>query len=295
MSAGPSPTTLSASLCLTTLSEECLVISAKAQWDLLRLQLEASSSPLGLTTPLWLNNIEKPVLQTFLVMLCSELDLLHSEKRRPFLPPRKDSGIQLPDEYEETPMPRHVMTLQALMSAPPVNSMGNEASLLSGRDLCVDVSEDISLEHTRGGTQKADQLSPLSPTFGPRKGSVPVGTVQRRKSTAAPSPCLPNDRLSKKALNETGSCRSHQHYIFDQEAHGMSEQQRHTSTQRSLWEAAWLEIERNLEDWMDRFSVETGQERDIWELWRELVEMQAQKRALLDCLACSVAYGSDFA
>jgi hypothetical protein len=93
---------------------------------------------------------------------------------------------------------------------------------------------------------------------------------------------------SKGVPDETGPCRVHENCSSNREVQGMPDPQHNTSTKRLLWEAAWLEIARNLEDYIDRFSEPTWEEREIGELWRELVEMQVEKRELLDCSACKV-------
>jgi hypothetical protein len=218
MSTAPFFSTHSAPPRLVTASRAPAYLSIKSQWDLLKSHLEATSYSPDAPIPSWLNSMEKPVLSILLTKLRSELDLLHSEASRPSFPQRKDSAIQMPDD--QTRSPCRSTTSQAMTYPAPVPDRAIESLPAFQWELDEDESGHSTPNYGEGGFRLPEPLSPLSPTFGPRKGSVPIGTVARRRSGSVAFNCS----LSEDSGPVTGDMNL---------------------TKRMLWLAAWLEIERH--------------------------------------------------
>jgi hypothetical protein len=145
----------------------------------------------------------------FFAKLRSELDLLHSETKRSLLPPRKESSIDLPGDHVRTPGPHHLTRSQSMTSlGSGLDRAGGPASgFLLERN--ADRLGDSTSSHGNGELGLPGQFSPLSPTFGPRRGFVPTGAVAQRKSyvpfnqvssneTTADAPCDRAAHVSRK-------------------------------------------------------------------------------------------------
>jgi len=261
-----------------TLSLAPASLSIKCQWDLLNSHLEATPFSSGATTPSWLNSIEKPVLLTLLAKLRSELDLLRSEGIRPYLPSRKDSGIQMHDDHVATPSPCHLTTWQATTNLVTDFDRANGSFSASRRNRNADRLETKIPNNGDGGFRLPEQLSPLSPTFGPRKGSIPIGTVARRKPDSVAFNNISSDEIPDGAQDEPESYTSPKDTATN-ENHSGAVTEDINMMRRMLWVAAWLEVERHLEHWVFKFG-RVWKERGNRELWREMIKLQNEKAEL---------------
>lgn len=155
--------------------------TTEAQRELLESHIEAVSPASNSTTPILLDEMEKPSIHTAIAKMHSEVDMLHAEASCPSLPSRKDSGIELSGDDEGTPGMCDSMTPHAAAGQVPSSFSADRWQH----------KVDVSACATQNYEDYTSQLSPLSPTFGPRKGSIPTGTVTRRRSSASANSVLP--------------------------------------------------------------------------------------------------------
>ncbi|KAF2742267.1 hypothetical protein M011DRAFT_292386 [Sporormia fimetaria CBS 119925] len=108
--------------------------------------------------------------------------------------------------------------------------------------------------------------SPLTPTFGPRRFDMFTGTVARRRSLPpVDAPLMPSP-VTPVALKRS-------HYEGSK-----------SSEKRIQWEAAWVEFERNLEAYVEKFGSgldgRYGFRNENQRLWEELVDLKIEGERL---------------
>ncbi|KAF2690437.1 hypothetical protein K458DRAFT_103290 [Lentithecium fluviatile CBS 122367] len=120
------------------------------------------------------------------------------------------------------------------------------------------------------GFRLPDQLSSLSPTFGPRRGIVPVGTVERRRSGVLFNHSCPSG-TPEGTEDKVGPSGYFGDTAADVNIPRPARRSRDT-VRRVLWEAARVKIEWNFNDWVDRLGAAAGKE-GIEETWRQVVKL----------------------
>ncbi|KAF2263337.1 hypothetical protein CC78DRAFT_581621 [Lojkania enalia] len=223
-------------------------LSLKVQWALVQRFLD--EIPLSETHALsknWISTLEKNILVTALVKKRSELELLRSEAEHAEI--TSECEIEFPSYDVAFRNSNNEMTGEQISSA----SEGRNRNALH-----VDVSR------THKGVEgfpilaHRSLISPLSPTFGPRRGALLTGTVNRRRSI----PHSPIHNLRNGNNIETKSL-----VLRDWE-------------KRVLWESAWIHIEEHLEEYAGRFGViDEGREKE--NVWEELVGLRVEGSKLI--------------
>lgn len=248
--------------------------------------------------PSWLDSVDKSVILTLLAKKRSELHLLRSEAKRPGLaPPNVSDTFQFPDYdvgtrgsgYTTPSKATQVPPDSASSSRPPSRRARNNSELHNIEEGIGDALAKLNTSglHSRGhsenGFQLPGQLSPLSPTFGPRRGHVQIGTLERRRASVPA-----NVYMSQNRTPTSPACAKRPPYSASLPAgsHCLVKSS-WEAEQRILWEAAWTEIERNLEAYARRFEDGNSDldERDNDDVWRELVNLRNDKMEVLDILA----------
>jgi len=243
-------------------------VSKKAQWDIVDSKLESLSlvAPLPPAPP-FLQSIEVSVLLIRLLKLRSEVELLRSEAESSSLR-RSSSGIKFP-EYDIGTPSQSISSSPTLISSTSLNYKhtegGNSRTMLTKLKIPHSYDTNEVIEKS-----SSDMLSPLSPTFGPRKGVVLSGTVERRRSM--PCNLLTNQNKSESDVHISRLHRS-----------GHPANEIRDTEQRILWEAAWIEIEKNLDVYVDKFTQARPQNsviNTVEEVWTEIVILMDEKREL---------------
>jgi hypothetical protein len=201
----------------------------------------------------------------------AEVDILRSEAEHAETLPTCPSGIDVPFRNYNvngslpTPLTPSIKRVQR----PRPMYLQRTSSPYSRIDMSVDVCSDGNKMGYGEVEEGVDQLSPLSPTFGPRRGDYFSGTVSRRRSMPPGTPMLFSHEAPIGEVAEKRVLLS-------------------TVTERRIqWEAAWVEIERDLEAWVGRFEVGKelcGDERENGEVWEELVELRMEGECLREKL-----------
>ncbi|KAF2277387.1 uncharacterized protein EI97DRAFT_289738 [Westerdykella ornata] len=205
----------------------------------------------------WLNGINRNVLLTALAKKRAEIENLWTEANQAESSSLRHSKIEINFPNYEAGTPPFTPPPSVSTMSPP--------------------SPAITLPHDRytGSTgvgyasaEHVDRLSPLSPTFGPRRFDLFSGTVSRRRS-------LPPS--SSRAFSNSSSADNRKG--TDERKSLLKDWER-----RILWEAAWKEIERNLDRYVDRFAgTGDGKEtvrRNNEDIWEELVDLKVEAELL---------------
>ncbi|KAJ4301808.1 hypothetical protein N0V90_003902 [Kalmusia sp. IMI 367209] len=271
-----------------------LPLPKKDQWDLLESELDTTSSSVPLyAAPRWLDVIETPVLLTFLAKLRSEAQFHRSEAERPALLRQKSSGIKFPDYDAGTCGSTCTPPTQTYPSPMPAPVPTPASRPLYRRARYSDEGIGIALErlNTSGlysGEEKPrrfslpEKLSPLSPTFGPRKGLVPAGTIQRRRSVPFKTVNTEGNNLVKPAASDTPSYSTGTSDF--KWATPVVQRKPGRPEKKILWQAVWAEIERNLDIYTKNF--EPNQHEGVppkEEIWIDLIIMLREINTLKDC------------
>lgn len=257
----------------------------KIQWDFVESYLDTlTPSPPPRIPPSWLDSIDSFVLSTLLAKKRSELDIIRSDAQS-VIPPRKDSGVGLPEYHVGVDNSGDPSPLQATAAAANSALQLQPASPRTRKlDQRVDRTplrlDSVSL-YARGnahdGFKHDERLSPLSPTFGPRKGVVPSGTLKRRRTSVpiagwlcdeTPSTFLSQDHRPPQPSTNPGP---------DPEFQGVSANAK--TEDRIIWEAAWTEIEKNMDNYMGKFmdARTCGRNGENQELWKQLIGLRLEK------------------
>ncbi|KAF2645703.1 hypothetical protein P280DRAFT_127878 [Massarina eburnea CBS 473.64] len=258
-------------------------IPKRVQWDILQSyfdeHLPDTAPPIDRT---WLDNVDKSILLTLLAKKRSELDLLHSEAAYSSLynrrSPKRYSGIKFPNYDVGIRSPSHTTPMQESQ----YQSAASQLHSISYRDHRNTTTElGVSKRYTQhDGNNRLllpSPVSPLSPTFGPRRGLIPSGTTDRRRSS------VPEAQAAKGVNNEAEGDRAATAMSSLALTVGVDEDTSRNREKRVLWEAAWKEIEGHFEEYVGRFGVGEGEGRDAEgkeNLWGMLVELRNEKRNL---------------
>lgn len=235
--------------------------TTKAQWDILHHYLKTAPASETLTTDtskLSALNINQKVLATALIKKRAECSLLVSEAKHAEQATLQTHPIHFPN-YNVGLLKNHSRS-----SAPEVLSSLSAAEYT--RDgLSVSTNTINSTEHGNSHREaRVSEISPLSPTFGPRRNHRFSGTVSRRRSVRHSVPLSPN--------KATASAQDDDRWT--------EEALRDDCERRVMWEAAWVEIERNLDLYIERFGA-SMRERDSKEsIWVELVKLKGECEGL---------------
>jgi hypothetical protein len=126
------------------------------------------------------------------------------------------------------------------------------------------------------------QVSPLSPTFGPRRGVVPTGTVERRRPSL-PLVHIPSSRILHDTESVSGSSDAFGGAGHSEPPPGAVNRSGGMAKTVS-WEAAPV----NVHDLKNRVYESTGvlDQRKNKEIWKELIDLNNRKRQLQKQLGC---------
>ncbi|KAH7130451.1 hypothetical protein B0J11DRAFT_577984 [Dendryphion nanum] len=241
----------------------------RAQWCILENYLH--TLPLSenqASKPTWLRTIAPTLLLLALDKRTAELEILQYEISSSNKPdPSRVCSLEFPNYDVGTP---RSWSLAAAQTTQATRSTGQEHNIPNFQfkprisDLYIQPpgSSDQPPSTQPFNLSSPINISPLSPTFGPRKGHIPTGTVARRRSL---SQAVPRDTHTASAANAEG---------------GSSDGMRGDEFQRRLqWEAAWVWIERNLEEYVRKFEGKDGDEgrKDVWE---ELIRVMGEGERL---------------
>lgn len=211
----------------------------------------------------WLSTVDRKVLYTLLAKKRAEVELLRSDAEHGSLTNDSEIDIEFPKYDMGLPRPvRPSSTTVPQAQRRPGSLSGN------GQPLNITIDRSGNRSGYTCGTSRNDLTSPISPSFGPRRFDIFSGTVSRRRS-------LPHDaRLVAK-----GSTTSTRDGDTDDKDILMRDWQN-----RLQWEAAWVEIERNLDAYVERFvRVKGGREdvrRENEDIWNELVALRVEGEQL---------------
>jgi hypothetical protein len=153
-------------------------------------------------------------------------------------------------------------------------------------DTSRDTDSDANEPPKTGTDVDEDDASPMSPTFGPRRNSAFSGTVSRRRSLQY-SPLSPRHPTSG-SQGGTQTQKLHDDQAYD---NGTASTKRDVLEQRIQFEAAWIEIERNLGAYVNRFAGAAVESEDTLggsrkgtmakeDIWRELVMLRERGERL---------------
>ncbi|KAF1993387.1 hypothetical protein P154DRAFT_75664 [Amniculicola lignicola CBS 123094] len=283
-------------------------LSAEAQWSLIEHRLhDLHHSQSQYSRNPWLSTVETPILLLAVAKHKAEVDLLRYEA---------DHALPLSDSEPDNPFPNYNVGLHntsysssssaSSQPASPRNRSSNDSNTahippqhspptspppLPDIDPLSPLSPTFG--HRRGsllagtvtrrrstvsGPEKSDEetpdIEPLSPTFGVRRGSLMTGTVNRRRSIPAafawplayspsPSPSAAMAPLLKS---------------------GEQESVQRDGEKRLLFEAAWVQIESHLGEYVRKFGFDgEGGGREEWrkeDVWMELVGLRGEVRGL---------------
>ncbi|PVI03198.1 hypothetical protein DM02DRAFT_265231 [Periconia macrospinosa] len=255
--------------------------SKKAQWDILNSYIDKlSSDGLPPADRIILDNFDKSVLTTLLTKKHSKLDVLHSEANSSLSIPsprrhvKRSSVLSFPNYEIGTYVPGHRRT-PAVDGMPPL-SLDIPTNTPAASPPQIDpsrpphrntITELVSSQRNpqlcssnEGIPLQALEVSPLSPTFGPRRGEIPSGTLERRRASLPtnqfdPS-TYPTFEQPSEDLGHDTKARQNIQSMADWGTGG---------EKRILWEAAWKEIEGNFEDYFGRFSGDDGGKESLWD------------------------------
>lgn len=241
----------------------------KAQWDILQKHLKSLPAiELPRTDPAWLDLISHSVLNTALEKETTKIKSLQNQVSQ-----RKTRTEQL-SHFCSLQFPNYdVGNARSSYPSPTPATEGRPERIPAKRFPDIDVDFDsrpplyISLPGTatrHSALEPLQQyprpspLSPLSPTFGPRMGHVPIGTFERRRSLQYP---LPTNAHTTRAAD----------------AHRQGEGNVNKESAKIMWEAAWLWIENHIEEYTERFE-DSNQDgiRDKYEVWEKLVRLRIE-------------------
>ncbi|KAF2121374.1 hypothetical protein BDV96DRAFT_210887 [Lophiotrema nucula] len=243
---------------LTTMSGSCAnatqrpewktSLTSQQQWSLLRRFIEdLPLSECKSVNSNFIKSLASSVLHIFLIRKRAELDLLGSEASHVELP--SDCSIQFPNYGNASP------------PASPSEELASFLGKKAKRDMRIDLSEFTPRKLGAEGFPTGDlrsPISPLSPSFGPRRGEMLSGTVLRRRSIPPQSP-----HASQPAHVRRTSA------ISKEEALRLTREDRHKRVQ---FEAAWKEIEAHLDEYIGKFGLDAEdivggkQKTAIWEI-----------------------------
>ena len=257
-----------------------------AQWDIICSKLDTLSLSTA-AAPRWLDLVEKPVLLTVIAKLRSELELLHLETdsqelqcpnsaakscTQPF-----STANTLPSPGPSLPLP---ITRPRLLSRRARNRNNDDHS----PELCsLQTVAPLRREQSDGDQfSRSPAFSPLSPTFGPRRGLLLSGTLDRRCSIPRYSTTMDGQHPNKHGHRGTQpysapliNATHATHSVLGSRHFGLEEK-------RIMWEAAWAEIERNIDSYTEKFEdlryPHTKTRKD--DVWTELIALLGEKRAL---------------
>lgn len=222
-------------------------LSTKAQWSLLHHYLdELPLSETLATNANWMGTLDRALLLTTLVKKRALLELLRSEAEH------AQPAVQYDSEFLEYDQGYASLKQQTL---PP--STQEAINRLS-----VDTSQKRG---TEGFPGTGHSISPISPTFGHRRGQLLSGTVSRRRplpATSSLSPRLP------RCDDQDGGWENQRLVLQDWE-------------KRVQFEAAWTHIETHLDVYAEQFKV--VDERPLRRkaaIWEELVGLRQEAVAL---------------
>ncbi|PSN61971.1 hypothetical protein BS50DRAFT_134424 [Corynespora cassiicola Philippines] len=238
-----------------------------------------SPTPIG---PSWLAAIDRSILITLLAKNRSELALLHSEKLAMSHPHHSSAELKLPDYTIGTPSSGSTPTPSTQTPTAFAHHDRNASPTRTPEPRSIEHGIEDALLRLNTAVAMAplpaptDDLSPLTPTFGPRRGLVISGTTARRRSSAQFTALPPQDAAQAAELDFSSA------YFFApkaRDARPAMEAVEYVPQRRAVWEAEWAQIEGRLEDWADRFAE--GVEGSKAELWRELVRLRVEKGEVL--------------
>lgn len=265
-------------------------LSKDAQWDIISSKLDTLSLSTA-ATPRWLELVDESIMLTVIAKIRSELELLQAEAESMEIQP-SHSAVKYNAEMCKPihPLPAPGPSLPMPISRPPLMSRRsrNNAESSTGCLGMIQTKTPLRREHSDGDQySRPHEVSPLSPTFGPRKGLVLSGTVDRRRSIPRYSPTTDQHTLieagyrsvsphSAPLMNTRRSTPiTNFHKILESRSMGFEEK-------KMIWEAAWAEIERSLPTYAERFeesrSVSTKPKKE--EIWTELITLLGDRRAL---------------
>lgn len=230
----------------------------KAQWGILHHYLY-NQPPFAAHSAarIWLDNIDRKVLMTASAKKRAEIDILRSEadhaESNATRYPKID--IELPNYEVGTPPFTPPPTLSP--KSPPSPAVTLPLDIYSASTKV----GHASMEHT-------DRLSPLSPSFGHRRFDLFSGPVSRRRSLP-PGSSPTSSYSSTTGISKTAN--GNESLLKDWE-------------KRLRWEAAWREIERNLDGYVDRFAEGGDGKAGVWgdveDIWEELVDLKVEGELL---------------
>ena len=140
---------------------------------------------------------------------------------------------------------------------------------------------------TKGAAAGGTDISPISPTFGPRAGAILAGTIARRRSIPVSPASLPTLTQNSNA-NSNSSAYSHPRTQSNTHTYPSSANDeksvhrllRRDQESRIQFEAAWLFIEAHLDHFAERFAGVASEEGGKEEVWREVVEVSERCKVL---------------
>lgn len=275
--------------------------SRKAQWDILQSYIDKLTPDISHPTQsILIENIHQSVLLALLAKKRSELDLLLAEAALPYPSThhhsKRSPGLQFPDyEFGFRPSARTDPTQKSppmTIAIPSSNRCLPRLSTPSTDPLRRPhrntISELVSAQrspHSRSGSgtgvAREPKVSPLSPTFGPRRGEVPSGTMERRRASL-PSNCYnPSTCATPKNLADGGERNKEDAHKHDHMDIGVGQG---SVEKRILWDAAWRQIEGNFEEYVGRFDGDVdGGKQLVWDqilaLVKQIHEIRSSSRS----------------
>ncbi|KAF1950168.1 hypothetical protein CC80DRAFT_246243 [Byssothecium circinans] len=301
-------------------------IPKRIQWDILHSYLDKSApdaSPAANQNHAWLENVEISILHMLLAKKRTEMDLLRSEmaysslaSTATFKCKKRGSCLKFPNYEVGTYTPSHTTPLPLPPLYPGTrnrstsvsncdthsyshsDSAFNAAYKTTITDLPISKHSPFSRVPSFNTSDERSHLpspvSPLSPTFGPRRGLIPSGTVARRCSSIPFNECIPDNQAPGSAENAAGALADTTAPVSTDDITpalningALGSEINPLKERRVLWEAAWKEIEAHFEEYVGRFG--NGCDGEGKEgLWRLLVECGEERRGLERARGCGV-------
>lgn len=251
---------LSPTSSLQILAPSSMFHDIKAQWNVLQHSLSTISpaEPYSNMSTCY-SSVDRSVLITALVKKKAELELLRNEMQTTAAGSIHNLPVESLNDSSSTTVQGKFREFSESMKK---TKHARHTSAIDTHPIVRIPSKHCDTTTSWSPNFEFSPLSPLSPTFGPRMGHIPSGTVVRRRS-------LPNN----------GVDNTHSAFV-DNNVQRHSVARKLDWERRVQWEAAWAWIEQHLGTYAEGFAASPNTYGTSQEIWEELVRLKKEAAAL---------------